>query len=414
MGAFIQRRLANGLQVCLEPLPHLPSAACGFLVRTGSRDEVAGEEGLSHFLEHMCFKGTRTRSAVEINQAFDRLGSQYNAYTSAERTIYYGWVPAEKLPAQAALLAEMMRSTMTAEDFATEKEVILEEIAQYRDSLMSSLYEKAMAQLFAGSPLAHSVLGYPETIAPLPRERMLAYHARRYGAENLVFVAAGQFDPEPLIAHVEALTADWGRGEGGRNQPRPTPRPGRLVEETTRFTQQGMTLSVPGPAGRGGDLRPGMLSRILSGDNSRIYWEIQQRGLCPSAGIYYQPFSDAGLFVLYGLGDPERMPAVLDALREQARRMTVDGPTDDELQRVKNNVRTSLATDGDSPMSRLLQLVEDLETLGTPKTLEEHLGRVEAITVESIRELLAEYPLTAEGFLATMGPPAAGAETPPA
>ncbi|MBK6846158.1 MAG: insulinase family protein [Proteobacteria bacterium] len=404
MSTFVTYTLSNGLRLCLEPLDHVPSAACGFLVRTGSRDEQPAEQGVSHFLEHMCFKGTAQTDCVAINQRFDRLGSKHNAFTSQEKTMYYGWVPAENLVPQLELLAEMMRSTLPQAEFETEKQVILEEIAMYRDSLQSCMFELASQELFGGTPLAHSVLGSPETIGPLTRAQMADYHARRYGPENLLFVASGRFEPEALRDRVEACCGDWPRAAGGRVQGTPQLRNGVAKQRHEKFKQQALMLCFPAPPAVDDDARVPVLARILGGENSRIYWNVIQHGVCANAGAFYMSYSDIGVFVLYAVCEPERAPAALQALRAEAAQMQRLGAQSDEVQRVANTMRTNAARDGDAPMRRLMQLANDIDVLGEPRTLEQQLARIEAVTAADLRALLASHPINGEGMLVSVGP----------
>lgn len=406
MSTFFETELENGLRVCLEPLPHLPSAACGFLVRTGARDETAEEEGVSHFLEHMSFKGTERSTWEDINRRFDELGSKYNAFTSHEKTMYYGWVPAENLLPQIDLLAEMMRSALPQGEFDTEKKVVLEEIAMYRDSLESCMFDLASRELFSGSSLALSVLGTEETIGPLTREQMADYYSRRYGPENMIFCASGSFDQQALLARLGEVTGNWTRAAGGREQAAPTMRTGVAKKQIAKFKQQALMLCYPAPAAQADDARVNVLSRILSGPNSRIFWNVMQKGICPDAGAFHLDYSDVGVFVLYGLCEPERAEAVLEALKAEAQRLTDEGPTEFEVERVKNAVRTQLAREGDAPMRRMLQVAGDIELFGEPRTLEQALAQVEAVTVDDIRALLAERPIVGDdnAMLVSVGP----------
>lgn len=404
MPQFVQRTLDNGLRIIVEPLEHLPSAACGFMVMTGSRDETAEEEGVSHFLEHMCFKGTAQSTWEDINQRFDRLGSQYNAFTSQEKTMYYGWVPEDNLAPQIDLLAEMMRSALPVGEFDTEKQVILEEIAMYRDSLHSCMFDLASKELFTGTPLALSVLGTEETIGPLDREQMADYHCRRYGPDNMVFVATGKLDAERVCDQVAALTESWPRGEGGRQQAVPQLRQGLAKQQNAKFNQQALMLCYPAPAGRDNDARIGALTHILAGDNSRIYWDVIQQGVCADAGAFYMGYTDVGVFVLYAVCEPDRAGPALEALREQAARISENGTTETEVVRVRNNMRTKVARDGDAPMRRLLQVAKDINMLGQPLSLAQHLAHVESVTCADLRDLIDTYPITGEGMLVSVGP----------
>src|SRR6185436_16739746 len=188
---FVQETLPNGLTVVMEIMPHVQSAACGFLVKTGGRDDPAEMAGVSHFLEHMCFKGTPHRTWNDINVAFDELGAHYNAYASKDRTFYYGWVRAEDFDKQLELLADMMQSTLPAEEFDMEKKVVLEEIAMSNDDLVSNAYDFLYESVCAESSMAWPVLGYQKTIEQMARDKMHAYFKRRYSPENLVLVIAG-------------------------------------------------------------------------------------------------------------------------------------------------------------------------------------------------------------------------------
>jgi predicted Zn-dependent peptidase len=401
---FVERTLNNGLRICLEPFDHVDSAACGFMVLTGSRDEDPEREGVSHFLEHMCFKGTATSTWEQINQRFDRLGSRYNAFTSQEKTMYYGWVPEENLLPQIDLLAEMMRSTMPPEEFDTEKKVILEEIAMYRDSLYSCMFDLASKELFPGSPLALSVLGTEDTIGPLTREQMLDYHTARYGPDNMVFVGSGRLDPDLVCRHLEQLTRDWKPTAGGREQDTPQMQRGVAKQQNEKFNQQALMLCYPAPSGAANDPRALALPRIVGGDNSRIFWNVIQAGVCPDAGMFYMGYGDTGVFVLYALCEPAGAQGALDAIREQAQQISAGGAEPGEVARVCNTMRTSTARDGDSPMRRLLQLAGDIQLLGRPLTLGEHLAEIERLKTDDIGELLREYPITGEGLLVSVGP----------
>ena len=166
---FVEHTLANGLQLFLEPMEEVKSVACGYLARTGSRDEPSQLAGVSHFLEHMCFKGTPQRDWRQITADFDRLGSIYNAFTWKDKTAYYGWVPAGELGPQLELLTDMMRATLPGDEFDTEKQVVLEELAQSGDDLQHLMVDLLFEKLFSGSPLSWPVLGYERTVGGMTR-----------------------------------------------------------------------------------------------------------------------------------------------------------------------------------------------------------------------------------------------------
>src|SRR6476646_7813902 len=195
---FHSHKLPNGLQLIGETSPSARSVALGFFVKTGSRDETPDVAGVSHFLEHMMFKGTARRTALDVNLDFDRIGANYNAFTSEEVTAYYAAVLPEYLPNAVDVLADILRPSLRQADFDTEKKVILEEIGMYEDMPTSAAFEKARVAYFAGHPLGNSILGTKESVGALMRDQMQAYFDRRYAAANVVCVAAGNFDFDAL------------------------------------------------------------------------------------------------------------------------------------------------------------------------------------------------------------------------
>src|ERR1700682_5704358 len=177
---FHSQKLANGLQLIGESSPSARSAALGFFVRTGSRDETPEVSGVSHFLEHMVFKGTPRRSALEVNYDFDKIGASYNAFTSEENTVFYAAILPEYLPQAVDILADILRPSLRGDDFDMEKKVIIEEIGMYEDQPMWCAYDNAKKAFFADHPLGNSVLGTPASITALTRDQMQGYFDKRY------------------------------------------------------------------------------------------------------------------------------------------------------------------------------------------------------------------------------------------
>jgi predicted Zn-dependent peptidase len=188
---FKHTTLPNGLDIVGEVNPSAKSMAAGFFVRTGARDEQAGIEGVSHFLEHMMFKGTARRTPFDVNREFDEMGAYYNAFTSEENTVYFGAVLPEFQTPLLDLLADILRPSLRQEDFDVEKNVIQEEIALYLDRPQYRVFEELMASFFASHPLSHSVLGTRQTIANLKRDDMQAYFDRRYSPGNITHARTG-------------------------------------------------------------------------------------------------------------------------------------------------------------------------------------------------------------------------------
>ncbi len=403
---FTVHRLANGLTVVIEVMPHVHSAACGFLVRTGARDDSRELAGVSHFLEHMMFKGTAHRTWEQVNIEFDEMGSYYNAYTSKDRTFYYGWVQTADLDRQLELLADMMRSTLPTDQFDLEKNVVLEEIAMAKDDLASVAYDFLFSHLCPDNPLSWPVLGFEPTIADMSRDAMHAYFQRRYAPNNLILIVAGNVEPNAVLASVEKLCGSWSAAADlGAARVAPQTSGGVATQVVDRFHQQAVLLAFPSvsvvdPLYEKAEAT----SAILGGENSRFYWNIVQKGISTRAGVFHEEYQDFGISVMFGLCEPENCEPLLEAMRAEAAQLTNDGPQDKELRRVKNLRRTSLANESEAPFYRLGQLADDMDYRGQPRPAAERLAAVDAVTAASVTEYLRKYPITGDGLLISVGP----------
>src|SRR5439155_26771471 len=192
------------------------SAALGFFVRTGSRDETPEVSGVSHFLEHMVFKGTPRRTALEVNRDFDRIGADYNAFTSEENTVFHACVLPEYLPQAVDILADILRPSLRVEDFDMEKKVIIEEIGMYDDQPAFCAYDHAKKIFFGEHRLGNSILGTAASVGALTRDQMAAYFERRYAPANILVVAAGNLDWQAFVGEVERRCGGWKPAEAGR------------------------------------------------------------------------------------------------------------------------------------------------------------------------------------------------------
>ena len=228
---FRQHTLANGLTIIAEIDPNAYTSAAGFFVRTGARDEAPPLMGVSHFLEHMMFKGTVDLSAEAINQGFDDLGASNNAFTSNEITCFYAHTLPEYAGSTLDLLGRMMRPALRQGDFDTEKGVILEEIAMYKDNPFWVLYEETVDRFYAPHPLRHRVLGTADTITELARDSMQGYFDTRYSADNTVVALAGQVEFDAVVAQLDALCGSWQRTRATRDAHRRGLRPPRCPDQ---------------------------------------------------------------------------------------------------------------------------------------------------------------------------------------
>ena len=403
---FAERTLSNGLRVFVEPMMHTRSVAAGFLVRTGARDEQPELAGVSHFLEHMCFKGTPRRNWRQLNIDFDNLGSTYNAYTSKERTFYYGWVRDSDLFAQVDIIADMMRSILPPDEFATEKKVILEEIAMSEDQIDRHIYELMHEKLFAGHSLAWPVLGTQATVGAMTRDHMKAYFDDRYHPANMALIIAGNVTPDQAFDVAERVSADW-QGRSPR-PPRVTPTvkcEGAASWKMDRFQQQAVARLYPAPSALSTQRENADIgAAILGGHNSRFFWNIVQAGIAPNLWAGRIDYCDTGLMALCGFCEPARVEELDAAMRREADKLMQGGVTEDELERVKIRSRTALATEAEAPYYRLNQMVSDIDDFERPRSVVERMAAIDKVTTKSIGEYLAEWPISGNGFLCTVGP----------
>ena len=402
---YTEHRLANGLRIVIERMPGIKSAAAGFLARTGARDETSHLAGVSHFLEHMCFKGTGMRDWHEISVAFDDLGSIYNAFTSNDRTFYYGWVPNRRIEEQIELLADMMRPALPPDQFDTEKQVILEEIAMSKDSIEHVAFDFLLERVFEGHPLAWPILGYDRTVGDLTRDQLHQYFERRYAPDRTVLIVAGNVDPAHIIDLAGRFCGHWKSSQDRSQRSVPKIRTGSATRVVERFNQQLVVLNfeAPGATDPMHETARAAVS-ILGGGNSRFYWNIVQAGLSPHTNAFRFDLDDCGLTILSGQTDPEGIEKLTDAIRREALRICGEKVRENEVQRVKNKRRTSLAVESESPYHRLTQIMDDVDYRGAPRTVEDRLAAVEAVTVDTVAEFFECYPIDREGYLISVGP----------
>src|SRR6185295_6743472 len=245
---FRHHTLDNGLEIVAETSPDAYSSAYAFFVRTGARDETSEISGVSHFLEHMVFKGSTNRSAAEVNRDLDDLSASSNAYTSEEQTVYFATTLPDDQEPIIELLADMMRPALRQEDFDTEKNVILEEIAKYDDQPPYGAHEKCMAAFFGSHPLGKSILGTPASVGGLARDQMLGYFEQRYSPKNMLLAASGNVDFDSLVLQAQNYCGRWGMFEAPRNVPTAIPRHEFKVIHKPLAAQEYVVQLAPGPA----------------------------------------------------------------------------------------------------------------------------------------------------------------------
>ena len=399
MPSFHETTLPSGLRVVAEIDNRGYSAAYGYFIRSGSRDEVDHESGLSHFLEHMMFKGTARRSAKDVNRELDELGGQGNAYTSEEQTVYYATVLPKFQDRIVDLLSDMMRPTLAEDDFNTERKVILEEIAKYEDQPPFGGFERAMEVYFGPRGLGRRVLGTSESIAQMTADAMKAYFARRYRPENMVLAASGNVDFDGLVAQVEKQTADW----GSLKLP-PAPEPdsadttpiGISLDRTLGIpdAHQGYLIRMsPGPSAVSDDRYATRVLASIVGDEggSRLFWDLIDTGRAEVATVWPQEFMDTGAWFTYMVCDPDDVDSNRKLMDDVFERTAADGVTQEELSQAINKATAGLIMQSESPSNRLFGLGSRWLTRSEYQSTDDLLDRLKSIDTNAVSQAAKSY-----------------------
>jgi predicted Zn-dependent peptidase len=402
---FLSHVLRNGLEIVAECNEEAYSTALGFFVRAGARDETAAVAGVSHFLEHMLFKGTPSRSAEQVNREFDEMGAHYNAFTTEENTVYYAAVLPEHQDRAVALLGDLLRPSLRQEDFDTEKQVILEEIRMYEDQPPFGADDKCRAAFFGDHPLGHSVLGTAASVGALSVAEMRAYFQRRYSPHNITLAAAGRIDFDALVASAEAACGHWQRGDDARLVEPARPRPSFLTLSKASATQQYVLQLAQGPDARAADRYAAKLLAIVLGDDSgsRLYWELVDPGLAEHCELNHHEYEGAGIFVTFMSCAPEAAAENLRAIAGVYARAAAEGITPAELEQARSKVRSRLVLSSERPRGRLFSVGSDWLYRREYRPLEEELDTIAALGVDDAAAVLARYPLELSTTI-TIGP----------
>ena len=401
---FKSRQLPNGLDIVAEINPDSHSVAIGMFVQTGSRDELIDINGVSHFLEHMMFKGSEKYTWEDVNRIFDELGARYNAFTSQEMTAYYANVLPEFTERTIEHLAHLLRPAIRPEDFNTEKNVILEEIAMYLDDPGHRLYEVAMSEHFGQHPLSMSVLGSAASVQALQRDQMADYFQRRYGPGNMVIVATGLVDFEPFVQLVEKYCGQWPRVTAPRDYCDPSYATRRKDMVDPKLNRQYLLGLTPGPSAQD-DRR--FAARVLSdvigdAEGSRLYWALVDNAIAEEADFGFYPHDNCGSYYLSLVSDPERIDEALDIARKELERVKTD-LNDDEVTRAKNKIASGIVLQGEVPLGRMRAIGGQWMYTKEYRSLEQDMATLLSITSQSLKDLMRDFPFDPM-TLVTLGP----------
>ncbi|WP_349898315.1 M16 family metallopeptidase [Parafrigoribacterium soli] len=394
--------LPSGVRILSEQVPGARSATIGYWVAVGSRDEQLHTYGSTHFLEHLLFKGTRSRSALDIAVSFDAVGGEHNAMTAKEYTCYYAKVQDRDLGMAVEVLSDMFTSSLLDPvEFENERGVILEELAMADDDPADVTSERFFEAVLGAHPLGRPIGGSPETIQAATRESVWSHYQANYRAQDLVITVAGAVDHDVLVAAVQTalVAAGWDLGAEAAPVERRDPSAGvidrgsPLVVVQRPIEQANILLGVPGIAAAD-DRRStmAMLNSILGGGmSSRLFQEIREkRGLAYSVYSFSPSYSDAGLFGLYAGCSPAKVGQVTELLLGEFRRVADGGVTDEEVRRASGQLSGASALALEDSDTRMSRLGRSEITLGEFSDLDEALRRLALVSAGDVRELAAE------------------------
>jgi len=386
------RKLKNGIPVLIENIENLNSATLGVFVATGSKNELPGEEGISHLLEHMMFKGTTTKTSKEISEIIDNAGGMNNAYTSKEVTAYYVQMLSNKLEIGIDILNDMfLNSTFTEEALEKEKNVVIEEIKMYEDIPEEKVHEENACFALKGVQ-SNIVLGSMESVKGMTREKLVGYFKERYTPSRLVVSVAGRVDIDKVMAQLNEGIGIIEENNAARDYNGDiviNPGENLIKRETNQihlcFNTKGISLTD--------DLKysVSIISNILGGNmSSRLFQKVrEERGLAYSVYSYNSSYEEGGLFTVYAGTTKENYMEVVDLIKDEFKSIREEGITAEELQKAKNQFMSMLTFGLESSKSRMSRMASSYLVYKRVRSVDEIIAEIEAITLEDIKNAAA-------------------------
>ncbi|WP_022722015.1 pitrilysin family protein [Rhodopseudomonas sp. B29] len=381
-------KLPSGLTVVTDTMPHLETAALGVWTGVGGRDEKPDEHGISHLLEHMAFKGTAKRTSREIAEEIEAVGGDLNAGTSTETTAYYARVLRADVPLALDVLSDILANpTFVPDELEREKSVIVQEIGASQDTPDDVVFEYLNELCYPEQPIGRSLLGTAKTLKAFNREKLQGYLHTHYRGPEMVIAAAGAVDHARVVEEVSHRFASFD------STPAPKPQPAMFGAGGSKVVhrdleQAHLTLALEGVPQRDPSLFSlQVFTNILGGGmSSRLFQEVREkRGLCYAIYTFHAPYTDTGFFGLYTGTDPadapEMMEVIVDVIND-----AVDTLTEAEISRAKAQMKAGLLMAMESCSSRAEQLARHILSHGRPLTVEELVGKIEAVTIDSTRD----------------------------
>ncbi len=401
--------LDNGIRVISESLPGVRSASVGFWVGVGSRDEVAPLEGATHFLEHLLFKGTTTRSALDIAQVLDSVGGDMNAFTSKEYTAYYARCLDRDLPLAVEVLGDMLTSsTILEEEVENERDVVLEEIRMHLDDPGDLVHSEFATAYFGDHPLGKEVLGSMESMTAMTRDQVAGWWTDRYTTDIITVAAAGSLDHDALVADVLSALGSHEAAQRPAVETAPGPTaPDAPLRVRNRPTEQAHLLIGGTGLPRGHRLRWALavLNQAVGGGMaSRLFQEVREkRGLAYSVYSYPSTYGDSGTFSVYAGTAPTKAAEVVEVIRTETDLVLRKGLSADEVERAKGYLTGSTIMALEDTSSRMSRLGRAMTTHQPLLSLDQLMTVIEEVTMEDIREV-ADLVLGGPVTVAAVGP----------
>ncbi|HEY9577332.1 MAG TPA: pitrilysin family protein [Pseudobacillus sp.] len=379
----------NGVRIIMEEIPTVRSAAIGIWIATGSRDETPENNGISHFLEHMFFKGTDTKSAKEIAESFDSIGGQVNAFTSKEYTCYYAKVLDNHAAYALDTLADMFfNSSFAEEEMNKEKSVVAEEIKMYEDTPDDIVHDLLSKAFYKNHPLGYSILGTEETLASFTREKLKQYMHDMYTPDHVVISVAGNVSDD-LVKQAAKLFGSYEGGKRPSNHIQPVTFTEKVVRK--KETEQAhLCLGFEGlPIGHKDVYNLIVLNNILGGSmSSRLFQEVrEQRGLAYSVFSYHSSFQDSGLVTVYGGTGADQLDELFETIQATLATLKAEGISSKELHNSKEQLKGSLMLSLESTNSRMSRNGKNELLLKKHRSLDEIVSLIDEVTMDKVNEL---------------------------
>ena len=386
--------LDSGVRVVTEEVPSVRSVALGLWVKTGSRDETPAQAGVSHFLEHLLFKGTDRHSAIEISELFDGMGAATNAATSKETTHLHARFLDEHTEEAFGLMGEMLLApALPPDEIDSEREVVLEEIAMYEDEPQDRVHDVLAEALYGDQPLGRRVLGRAEVIGGIPVPDIASYHGARYTAGNIVVAAAGHVDHPRIVELSERVLGGASQGANGAAAANGAAEQAQLRFYPKETEQYHICFGGPGLA-RGDERRftLGVLDTIFGGSvSSRLFREVREkRGLAYSVGSYTHEFVDRGFVAMYVGTRADNVAEACEIIGRELVKLRAEGVGDEELARAKEHVKGRMVLGLEATGARMGRLARSILFDVPLLSLDEMLARVDSVTADEVAALAAE------------------------